>query len=173
LSWKEIFPNKNKFFETKSGILYFGDCLSILKDFPSSSVDLIITSPPYNLGKRHHTGGKYHIPYFDNMPEAEYQKWQIEVLNECYRILKPTGSMMYNHKNRIKNGVQITPYEWLLKTKFIIKQEFDSRSSSCSISRVSTEVIQFCNCTNTNTFQRVNGDTALMSELVGVGFTGA
>jgi len=30
---------------------------------------------------------------------------------------------MYNHKNRIRNGLQITPYEWLLKTKWTIKQE--------------------------------------------------
>ena len=44
--------------------------------------------------------------------------------------------------------------------KFIIKLEFDSRNSSCSIPWVSTGVIQLSNCTNTNTFQRVNGDTA-------------
>ena len=31
--------------------------------------------------------------------------------------------MFYNHKNRIKLGVQITPYEWLLKSEFIAKQE--------------------------------------------------
>jgi DNA modification methylase len=57
------------------------------------------------------------------MPENEYQNWQIEVLNECYRVLKPTGSLLYNHKNRIKNGISITPYEWILKTNFIVKQE--------------------------------------------------
>jgi len=38
-------------------------------------------------------------------------------------ILKDDGSIIYNHKNRIKDGVQITPYEWLLKTPFTIKQE--------------------------------------------------
>ena len=44
-------------------------------------------------------------------------------MRECFRILKPSGSLFYNHKNRIKKGVQITPYEWLLKTDFVIKQE--------------------------------------------------
>jgi ubiquinone/menaquinone biosynthesis C-methylase UbiE len=35
----------------------------------------------------------------------------LQFLNECFRILKEDGSIIYNHKNRIKNGVQITPYE--------------------------------------------------------------
>ena len=54
-----------------------------------------------------------------------YQQWQIEVLNECFRVLKEDGSMWYNHKNRIKNGIQISPYEWILKSDFahLIKQE--------------------------------------------------
>lgn len=103
-----------------------GDCLKFMKELPDESVDLIITSPPYNIGETHHTGNKRYEAYGvykDDMKEDEYQKWQIDILNECYRILKQDGSMMYNHKNRIKNGVQITPYEWLLKSKFIIKQE--------------------------------------------------
>ena len=31
--------------------------------------------------------------------------------------------MIYQHKNRIKNGIQISPYEWILSTNFIVKQE--------------------------------------------------
>jgi len=100
-----------------------GDCLEKLKDISKGGVDLVVTSPPYNLGNSHHTGNKRHKAYDDNLPEQEYQTWQIEVLNECYRVLSERGSLIYNHKNRIKNGVQITPYEWLLKTDFIIKQE--------------------------------------------------
>lgn len=103
--------------------LILGDCLEKMKDIPDRSIDMVVTSPPYNLGNNHHTGNKTHNPYNDNLPEEEYQKWQIEVLNECYRVLKDTGSLIYNHKNRIKNGIQITPYAWLLKTNFIIKQE--------------------------------------------------
>lgn len=100
-----------------------GDCLEVMKDIPDKSIDMILTSPPYNLGNTHHTGNKRHKAYDDNLPEKEYQEWQIAVLNECYRVLKDDGSLIYNHKNRIKDGVQITPYEWLLKTSFIIKQE--------------------------------------------------
>ena len=100
-----------------------GDCLEVMKDIPDKSIDMILTSPPYNLGNTHHTGNKRHKAYNDNPPEKKYQEWQIAVLNECYRVLKDDGSIIYNHKNRIKDGVQITPYEWLLKTSFTIKQE--------------------------------------------------
>lgn len=103
-----------------------GDCLELFKNIPDKSIDLIITSPPYNIGKYHHSGNnsfKAYKTYNDNLEEEEYQKWQIKVLNECYRVLKDDGSLMYNHKNRIKDGVQITPYEWILKTNFIVKQE--------------------------------------------------
>lgn len=103
-----------------------GDSLELMKDIPDESVDLIITSPPYNLGKKHHTGRNRFVAYSDyndDMPEDAYQEWQKNFLGECFRVLKNDGSMFYNHKNRIRNGRQITPYEWLLKTEFVIKQE--------------------------------------------------
>lgn len=106
--------------------LIHGDCLEVMKTLEDKSVDLIITSPPYNLGTYHHTRNKVfksYTEYKDDMPEELYQEWQIEVLKECYRLLKDDGSMFYNHKNRIKDGKQISPYEWLFKTDFIIKQE--------------------------------------------------
>lgn len=103
--------------------IFNDDCLSVLKNLEESSVDIIFTSPPYNLGGNHHTGSKKTQAYSDDLPEEDYQKWQISILNECYRILSPKGSLIYNHKNRIKKGVQISPYEWLFKTQFIVKQE--------------------------------------------------
>lgn len=100
-----------------------GDCLWYLKGLPDGQFDLVITSPPYNLGNTHHTGSIRHSPYSDNLPEREYQSNQVEVLNELFRVVKDSGSLIYNHKNRIKNGIQITPYEWILKTKWLVKQE--------------------------------------------------
>ena len=101
--------------------LFLGDCLELLKKVQSESVDLIITSPPYNLGNNHHTGFVKHKAYEDNLNENDYQEWQIKVLNECFRILKEDGSMFYNHKNRIKNGLQITPYEWIFKSDLFLR----------------------------------------------------
>ena len=99
------------------------DCMIGMKELPDKYFDIIITSPPYNLGNTHHTGNKKFNPYDDDMPEYDYQMWQIDVLNECSRVLKNNGSMFYNHKNRIKNGLQITPYSWILNTYFFLKQE--------------------------------------------------
>tara|TARA_R100000700_G_C3113775_1_gene105663 strand:- start:18 stop:728 length:711 start_codon:yes stop_codon:yes gene_type:complete len=103
--------------------LYLNDCLDGFRKLDDLSIDLIITSPPYNLGNTHHTGNKRHQAYNDNLLEEKYQEIQIKMLNECFRVLKNDGSMIYNHKNRIKQGSQISPYEWLFKSKFVIKQE--------------------------------------------------
>jgi len=99
------------------------DCLKVLPTLEESSVDLIITSPPYNLGNNHHTGNKQHKAYNDNLPEAEYQEQQLQFLNECFKLLKETGSLIYNHKNRIRKGRQLSPYEWIFKSNFVVKQE--------------------------------------------------
>lgn len=115
--------------------IYEMDCLDGLRQLPDNSIDLIITSPPYNKGglngiPKPNDKTKWHmaISYngdcnVDNMPEEEYQKWQITFLNECYRVLKEDGSMFYNHKNRIHLGHLISPYQWLFHTDFIIRQE--------------------------------------------------
>ncbi len=121
--------------------IYNIDCLDGLAQLEDNSIDLIITSPPYNLGKQHHTGNnrfKSYNLYDDNMPEELYQQWQVEILNECFRVLKPTGSMWYNHKNRIRNGIQLTPYEWILKSKFanLVKQEIVWQNGSQNFDKI-------------------------------------
>ena len=68
----------------KLNVLYNLDCLEGLGKIEDNSIDLIITSPPYNLGNTHHTGFKKHKSYEDKMPEDKYQLWQLEV-NECFR----------------------------------------------------------------------------------------
>jgi site-specific DNA-methyltransferase (adenine-specific) len=100
-----------------------GDCLEVMRDIPDNSIDLIITSPPYNIGKMHSNQLQFGTYDGNDMKEENYQEWQIKVLNECFRILKDDGSMFYNHKVRIKNGKAIHPVEWILKSKFILKQE--------------------------------------------------
>ncbi len=101
--------------------IYHGDCREILPELEKA--DLIITSPPFNLGDDHHTNSFRHNPYPDDMPEVEYQEWQVEILNSLYGNVLATGSLFYQHKNRIKDGLLISPYQWLFKTKWLIKQE--------------------------------------------------
>jgi site-specific DNA-methyltransferase (adenine-specific) len=98
--------------------LYNDDCLKVLSTIPDNSIDLIVTSPPYNkkglLGKTkqgNQIWNKFNInynTYADDMPEKEYKIWIIKFLNECYRLIKPNGSIFFNHKpRRYKNKCQI------------------------------------------------------------------
>ena len=103
--------------------LYLGDCLLVLPTLEAESVDVVVTSPPYNLGNKHHTNKHKHYPYNDDLPEETYQIQQIAMLRDLYRLGVNGASVFYNHKNRIKDGLQITPYEWLLQTPWGIKQE--------------------------------------------------
>ncbi len=103
-----------------------GDALDTLKKIPDNSIDMGVTSPPYN--KRENKKGwlvdkVIYKGATDNLPEEEYQKIQIEVLNELYRVLKPGGSFFYNHKIRWERGVMLHPMDWLRKTKWVIRQE--------------------------------------------------
>jgi site-specific DNA-methyltransferase (adenine-specific) len=103
-------------------------------------IDLIITSPPYNLGGKFHTGNtrynQAYDVYNDNLPEEIYQEQQIEFLNACYDKLQDGGSMFYNHKPRIKDGVTIHPLEWILKSKFILKQEIIWKNGSQNFDKI-------------------------------------
>lgn len=55
------------------------------------------------------------------MDEEDYEKWQIQFLNECYRTLKPNGSLFYNHKIRRFEGEAIFP-KWIFDTDFKMYQ---------------------------------------------------
>lgn len=97
-----------------------GDCVSVMKDMPDQSVDLVVTSPPYNLNIRKTFNntkewkGKWNSSklqskgydtHNDYMPEPKYIAWQKEVLAECFRVIKDTGAIFYNHKWRVQNGL--------------------------------------------------------------------
>ena len=108
----------------ETNVIYNEDCLEGMEKLPDNSVDLVITSPPYNLGNDFHSNSiRYKSYEGDDMKEKQYQDWQVEILNECYRVLKISGSMWYNHKIRIKNKEIIHPINWIQKSSFIIKQE--------------------------------------------------
>lgn len=109
------------------------------------SIDLIVTSPPYNKGWYADKNAKkatkvwgnldgrkigYDI-YDDSMEPDKYESWQRKVLKECLRILKPTGSIFYNHKDIIYKGLIISP-KWVYD--FPVRQQIIwDRQSSCMI----------------------------------------
>jgi len=110
----------------KNDTIIVGDVLEILRSFPENYFNLTVTSPPYN--KRNNSHGwlvknKKYSDYDDHMPEEKYQHWQLEVMNELFRITKPGGSLFYNHKHRWVDGALITPFEWISKSNWHVKQE--------------------------------------------------
>lgn len=106
--------------------LVVGDTLSELKKLPSNSIDMGVTSPPYNKMEKNKGWLVKNVKYdsvTDKKPEAEYQNKQIEVLNELFRVIKEGGCFFYNHKIRWDTGVMFHPMEWLTKTDWTIRQE--------------------------------------------------
>ena len=107
--------------------IHHGDCCEIMSRMPSESVDLIVTSPPYNLltttgggiewrkskqpknnrgvpvGRHPMTEG--YEGYGDNMPNDEYAAWQRQCLDAMMRLLTPDGAIFYVHKWRVQDGL--------------------------------------------------------------------
>jgi len=90
-----IFSNINK------GILYNGDCLDILPQLKEDSVDLIVTSPPYNVKIDYNQ-------YEDNLKYPKYLHFLNKVLWNCYRVLKLDGRICLNLPNVNINGRYFT-----------------------------------------------------------------
>jgi modification methylase len=105
--------------------IYAGNCDELLQKLDKESVDCTVTSPPYNKGNNK---GKIqeHVSYcnyIDNLPEHEYQINQRRTLNLIYDATVKGGHCFYNHKLRFHKGRCITPFEWLSKTKWNVRQE--------------------------------------------------
>ncbi len=97
-----------------------GDALEVMRRLPSKSIDVVITSPPYNLlnstgnGLKQNTRtGKWknaaikngYAAYDDNMPYDDYVSWQKECVGEMCRLIKDDGAVFYNNKNRVQGGL--------------------------------------------------------------------
>lgn len=67
--------------------IYLQDCITFIKEIESNSVDLIIADPPYNLNKNF--GNK--SDKWDNV--NEWLNWSKLWIDECERVLKPTGNL--------------------------------------------------------------------------------
>jgi len=123
----------------RSPKLYVGDAerLDMIDD---ESSDIVVTSPPFNLGpeagqvqtkasramgdERVAHGIAWRGPDYEvRLPEPEYQAKQIRALNEMFRVAKPGASLFYHHQVRILDNVAIHPLTWLQKTEWKLRQE--------------------------------------------------
>lgn len=78
-------------------IVYSGDCLDLLKTIPDESIQLVVTSPPYNIGKE----------YEKKLDLDVYLQQQAQVITECVRTLSPRGSICWQVGNYVDKGAII------------------------------------------------------------------
>lgn len=105
--------------------IYHGDCREILPSM--GPVDVIVTSPPYNLGTT--SGGGFatgpwlktgtwsggplahgYLSTSDALPVEEYRAQQRNILNLGWAQLGDTGCIFYNHKPRVQSGIVDLPF---------------------------------------------------------------
>ena len=92
----------------EQAVLYHGSCLDLLKKIPNKSIQLIVTSPPYNIGKEYEKKTKL----------SNYIEQQSQVIKECERVLSESGSICWQVGNFVDNG-SIIPLDVVLYPLFI------------------------------------------------------
>jgi len=97
----------DKYSATADAIINNGSCYDFVKTIPDKSVTLIITSPPYNIGKK----------YEKKTSLNEYYFRQEQIINECVRILADNGSICWQTGNFVENS-EIVPLDILLYSIF-------------------------------------------------------
>jgi len=93
----------DQFSPSRHIVVYPGDCLDLLRHIPDESMQLIVTSPPYNIGKE----------YEKKLKLKDYLYQQSLVIRECVRALSPHGSICWQVGNYVNNG-SIIPLDSVL-----------------------------------------------------------
>lgn len=83
--------------------LHRGDAADILPNLPAGSVDHIVTSPPYNIGKSYET----------RTPLTHYVAFLEQIIGECHRLLGPHGAMSWQVGNYVYKG-EVIPIDSLI-----------------------------------------------------------
>ncbi|HPQ95510.1 MAG: site-specific DNA-methyltransferase [Thiothrix sp.] len=96
-----------RFDASASPVLWAGDCLELLAQVPDDTLQLVITSPPYNLGKE----------YEKRLNLEQYLTQQEQVIRESVRTLTPSGSICWQVGNYVDNGA-IIPLDTILYPVF-------------------------------------------------------
>lgn len=107
-------------YSTDLGDLFIGDCLPILRTIPDNSLDLVITSPPYDGQPKYGNGEKYNRDW--------YRGFFLDVTGEILKKLKPTGSFVLNYRSKRRGDERgVLQYElvfWLRDQGFLFSEDF-------------------------------------------------
>jgi modification methylase len=105
------------------GKIHVGDCLKFMQSLPDKCVDLVVTSPPYNMGQFTRNGGAnvYENYSGNDMEENDYREWIWKIIYQIERITR--GYWAFNIKYRYKNNRCILPHWVLDKTTTNLRNE--------------------------------------------------
>lgn len=88
---------------------HLGDCTDLIGQIPAESVQLIVTSPPYSIKKE----------YERQLTLADVMALQEDLIEECHRILTPSGSLCWQVGNYVEGeGGEKIPWDVLLYRSF-------------------------------------------------------
>lgn len=108
---QSLFPSNHKmareFSLAESIVVFPGNCLDLLKTIPDKSIQLVVTSPPYNIGKE----------YEKKLDLDLYLEQQARVITECVRVLSESGSICWQVGNYVDAG-SIIPLDTVLYPVF-------------------------------------------------------
>ena len=93
------------------------DCLEGMRQIEDNSIDLVVTSPPYNIGM------DYGNEYSDTKTQEEYKKWILEVYMQLFRVIKDGGLVCINVGNQRNSGLPHHTYFLLKEAGFNIVKE--------------------------------------------------
>lgn len=102
-----IIKKDSQFNPEADSILFEGDCLELLAQIPDKFVKLVVTSPPYNVGKS----------YEEKLSMENYIKQQTKIIKESVRILDDKGSICWQVGNYVNNS-EIIPLDIVLFSIF-------------------------------------------------------
>lgn len=95
-----------------------GDTLQVLKTFPDSCIDCIVTSPPYYGLRDYGINGQLGA----ESSMQEYIEKMLQVTAELYRVLKPTGSLWWNHGDSYDGDKSLTLQNFQLVQNMILQE---------------------------------------------------
>ena len=100
---KDNYSIASNFDKKEKVVLYQGNCLDLLKNIPSKTIQLIVTSPPYNIGKE----------YEKKLKIDTYLEQQSQIIKECERVVTESGSICWQVGNFVEKS-SIIPIDILL-----------------------------------------------------------
>ena len=101
--------------------LMAGGAVENLGKLDTGSVDLILTSPPYNIHFNYEV-------YDDFLPWPDYYEWCDEWLTECYRVLADDGRMLLNHRFSMGNSKDGMSYPLMHLNEIMVGIGFQHKS---------------------------------------------